>query len=92
MSKSDVIQATERPRNSSDITSTKHVVAKAKAQRGLIATGSIAFVAVALVLGGLYQSFVNPNQSKDLWVVVIPLISAAISALVALGLGQKQQE
>ncbi|MBI5020345.1 MAG: hypothetical protein HZB59_02820 [Ignavibacteriales bacterium] len=70
----------------------QQIIEHGKIRVRLTAVILIWFIAFICVLGGLYQAIFNPQQSKELWLVLVPLISAAFSGLVALGLGQKHQE
>jgi hypothetical protein len=51
-----------------------------------IAMGVISLV---LTLGGLLAFFYNAQNAKDLWVIIGPIISAALSGFVAFLIGKR---
>jgi hypothetical protein len=89
MAKAEIKSAIQ---TSGTITSPKETIAKGKVQARLTAVKWVGFCVAVLILGGLAFSFMFPTQSKDIWIVLVPLISSGLSALSFLGVGQRQQE
>ena len=49
----------------------------------------IGVVCSLLILGGFVVIFVRPESTKDVWVIIGPIISAAISGTVSFLAGQR---
>ena len=67
----------------------------------ITAKGNIAIRLTSIIIAGLivlcllgvgsYAFFTNPAQSKDLWLIIGPIISGAVSGLVGYEIGRKSR-
>jgi hypothetical protein len=92
MNKSDIKPAPRQSVPESNIISAEIVTAKGNVKIRLTAIIMAGVIVLALLIGGLYAYFVNPAQSKDLWLIIGPIISAAVSGLVGYEIGKKSKD
>jgi RsiW-degrading membrane proteinase PrsW (M82 family) len=50
----------------------------------------IGIAIVLLILGGLIAWYINPDKSKDLWVIIGPMISGALVGTTSFLAGERQ--
>ena len=60
-----------------------HIVAHGEFATRKAAIWALSILAGILIIGGLIAFLKDPDKSKDLWVIIGPLISACITGLVA---------
>ncbi len=72
-----------------NIQSPELVTAQGNVKIRITAIIVVGVVILVLLLGGLYAYITDPTHAKDLWLIIGPIISAAISGLVGFEIGQK---
>jgi hypothetical protein len=48
----------------------------------------VGIICAILSLGGVAAFFVNPQNAKDIWVIIGPIISAGVSGIVSYSAGE----
>ena len=55
--------------------------AETDAKSRLLSVWFVAGITSLMALGGVVALFVNPNNSRDTWAIIAPLVSAGMAAL-----------
>ncbi|WP_133406903.1 hypothetical protein [Parashewanella tropica] len=73
-----------------DTFSTEQIKAHGNVKTKIAIVWFVGIICGILSLGGLIATFVNPTSAKDIWVIVGPIISAAVTGTVSYFAGEQQ--
>jgi hypothetical protein len=60
----------------------EQILARSEAKARLLGIGIVGGIATVLAFGGVAAVFVVPDRAKDVWLIVGPIITAAISLIL----------
>jgi RsiW-degrading membrane proteinase PrsW (M82 family) len=92
MTKTGIKRAKETSPPANGTQSAEIVTAKGNITIRLTAIVMAGVILLVLLLGGFLAFYSNPSQSKDLWLIIGPIISGAVSGLVGFQIGKKSKE
>jgi hypothetical protein len=77
------------PGSTSDTTEAIRAHGEIKIRAGVL--WLVGTVCSILAIGGLLAFFIRPDQAKDIWVIIGPIISAGVAGVVAFLSGERNR-
>ena len=71
---------------------TAEIYARGDVTTRVVVVAGVLIIVVILVLGGLFISYTQPDRTKDVWVIIGPLISAALSGTIGFIAGESHKK
>lgn len=60
----------------------EQILARSEAKARVLGIGFVGSIAVVLALSGVVAIFLAPDRAKDVWLIVGPIVTAAISGML----------